>query len=78
MCYGDIVVLLIVIVFKEFRDGDFFLLIVNYEEKMYVVGKILGGFKKREGCFGDEVMLIVCFIDRFICLLFLKGYRYDV
>lgn len=78
VCYGDIVVLLMVIVLKEFCDGDFFLLIVNYEEKMYVVGKIFGGFKKREGCFGDDVILIVWLIDRLIRFLFFKGYKYDV
>lgn len=46
--YGDTVVLSTAVASKEPRDGDFFPLMVNYEEKMYAAGKIPGGFKKRE------------------------------
>lgn len=72
------VVLSAVVVFKEVKDVDFFLLIVNYEEKMYVVGKIFGGFIKCEGCLSECVILIVCLIDCFICLMFLEGFCNEV
>ncbi|PTK31484.1 polyribonucleotide nucleotidyltransferase [Staphylococcus hominis] len=76
--YGDTVVLSTAVASKEPRDGDFFPLTVNYEEKMYAAGKIPGGFKKREGRPGDEATLTARLIDRPIRPLFLKGYRHDV
>ncbi|MBM0297619.1 polyribonucleotide nucleotidyltransferase [Staphylococcus pseudintermedius] len=76
--YGDTVVLSTVTASKEPRDGDFFPLTVNYEEKMYAAGKIPGGFKKREGRPGDEATLTARLIDRPIRPLFPDGYRHDV
>jgi len=76
--YGDTVVLSTATASKEPRDGDFFPLTVNYEEKMYAAGKIPGGFKKREGRPGDEATLTARLIDRPIRPLFPKGYRHDV
>lgn len=72
------VVLIVVVGFKKLCLGDFFLLIVNYEEKMYFVGKVFGGFLKCEGCFSDCVILIVCLIDCLICLLFVEGFCNEV
>ncbi|HBK0417985.1 TPA: polyribonucleotide nucleotidyltransferase [Staphylococcus pseudintermedius] len=76
--YGDTVVLSTATASKEPRDGDFFPLTVNYEEKMYATGKIPGGFKKREGRPGDEATLTARLIDRPIRPLFPDGYRHDV
>ncbi|MFO3688653.1 polyribonucleotide nucleotidyltransferase [Staphylococcus felis] len=76
--YGDTVVLSIATASKEPRDGDFFPLTVNYEEKMYAAGKIPGGFKKREGRPGDDATLTARLIDRPIRPLFPDGYRHDV
>ena len=76
--YGDTAVLSTAVASKEPRDGDFFPLTVNYEEKMYAAGKIPGGFKKREGRPGDEATLTARLIDRPIRPLFPKGYRHDV
>ena len=76
--YGDTVVLSTAVASKEPRDGDFFPLMVNYEEKMYAAGKIPGGFKKREGRPSDEATLTARLIDRPIRPLFPKGYKYDV
>ena len=76
--YGDTVVLSTAVASKEPRNGDFFPLTVNYEEKMYAAGKIPGGFKKREGRPGDEATLTARLIDRPIRPLFPKGYRHDV
>ncbi|GAB0316795.1 polyribonucleotide nucleotidyltransferase [Staphylococcus pseudintermedius] len=76
--YGDTVVLSTATASKEPRDGDFFPLTVNYEEKMYAAGKIPGGFKKREGRPGDEATLTARLIDRPIRPLFSDGYRHDV
>ena len=76
--YGDTVVLSTAVASKEPRDGDFFPLTVNYEEKMYAAGKIPGGFKKREGRPGDEATLTARLIDRPIRPLFPKGYRHDI
>lgn len=76
--YGDTVVLSTATASKEPRDGDFFPLTVNYEEKMYAAGKIPGGFKKREGRPADEATLTARLIDRPIRPLFPKGYRHDV
>ncbi|EHJ07733.1 polyribonucleotide nucleotidyltransferase [Staphylococcus simiae] len=76
--YGDTVVLSTATASKEPRDGDFFPLTVNYEEKMYAAGKIPGGFKKREGRPGDDATLTARLIDRPIRPLFPKGYKHDV
>lgn len=76
--YGDIVVLFIVIVLKEVKNVDFFLFIVNYEECLYVVGKIFGGFIKCEGCLSEKVILVSCLIDCLICLLFVDGFCNEV
>ncbi|EOE6800870.1 polyribonucleotide nucleotidyltransferase [Staphylococcus pseudintermedius] len=76
--YGDTVVLSTATASKEPRDGDFFPLTVNYEEKMYAAGKIPGGFKKREGRPGDEATLTARLIDRPIRPLFPDGYRHAV
>lgn len=76
--YGDTVVLSTATASKEPRDGDFFPLTVNYEEKMYAAGKIPGGFKKREGRPGDEATLTARLTDRPIRPLFPDGYRHDV
>ncbi|MTV20560.1 polyribonucleotide nucleotidyltransferase [Staphylococcus delphini] len=76
--YRDTVVLSTATASKEPRDGDFFPLTVNYEEKMYAAGKIPGGFKKREGRPGDEATLTARLIDRPIRPLFPDGYRHDV
>lgn len=76
--YGDTVVLSTATASKEPRDGDFFPLTVNYEEKMYAAGKIPGGFKKREGRPADEATLTARLIDRPIRPLFPDGYHHDV
>ncbi|MGX0035212.1 polyribonucleotide nucleotidyltransferase [Staphylococcus auricularis] len=76
--YGDTVVLSTAVASKEPREGDFFPLTVNYEEKMYAAGKIPGGFKKREGRPSDEATLTARLIDRPIRPLFPKGYKHDV
>ena len=74
--YGD-TVLSTATASKEPRDGDFFPLTVNYEEKMYAAGKFLVD-SKREGRPGDEATLTARLIDRPIRPLFPKGYRHDV
>ncbi|MDO6152346.1 polyribonucleotide nucleotidyltransferase, partial [Staphylococcus aureus] len=76
--YGDTVVLSRATASKEPRDGDFFPLTANYEEKMYAAGKIPGGFKQREGRPGDDATLTARLIDRPIRPLFHKGYKHDV
>ena len=69
--YGDTVVLVTATTSKEPREGvDFFPLTVDYEEKMYAVGKIPGGFKKREGRASDKAILVSRLIDRPIRPLF--------
>lgn len=75
----DIVVFVIVVGQKKVKSGqDFFLLIVNYQECIYVVGKILGGFFCCEGCLSEGEILIVCLIDCLVCLLFLEGFVNEV
>ena len=77
--YGDTVVLVTATASKEPREGvDFFPLTVDYEEKMYAVGKIPGGFIKREGRPGNSAILCARLIDRPIRPLFNKGFRNDV
>ena len=77
--YGETVVLVTATASDEPREGvDFFPLTVDYEEKMYAVGKIPGGFIKREGRPGESAILCSRLIDRPIRPLFPEGYRYDV
>ena len=77
--YGDTVVLVTATSSKEPRDGiDFFPLSVDYEEKLYSVGKIPGGFIKREGRPSEKAILTSRLIDRPIRPLFPDGYRNDV
>ena len=76
---GETVVMVNVTMATEPRPGmDFFPLSVDYEEKMYSVGKIPGGFKKREGRASDKAILVSRLIDRPIRPLFPKGLFNDV
>ena len=76
---GDTVVMVNATMSKQPRDGmDFFPLSVDYEEKMYAIGKIPGGFKKREGRASDKAILTSRLIDRPIRPLFPKGIYNDV
>ena len=77
--YGETVVLVTATASAEPREGvDFFPLTVDYEEKMYAVGKIPGGFIKREGRPGESAILCSRLIDRPIRPLFPEGFRNDV
>ncbi|MBO5610848.1 MAG: polyribonucleotide nucleotidyltransferase [Eubacterium sp.] len=77
--YGDTVVLSTATASKEPRDGiDFFPLSVEYNEKMYAVGKIPGGFNKREGKASENAVLTCRVIDRPMRPLFPKDFRNDV
>ncbi len=77
--YGDTVVNCTVCASKEPKqDVDFFPLTCNFEEKMYAVGKIPGGYIKREGRPSDKATLVSRLIDRPLRPLFPKGYRNDV
>jgi polyribonucleotide nucleotidyltransferase len=76
--YGDTVVMATVVASKEPRDTDFFPLTVNYEERLYAVGKIPGGFIKREGRPSDKAILASRLIDRPIRPLFDEGFRHEV
>ena len=76
---GDTVVMVNATMAKQPRDGiDFFPLGVDFEEKMYSVGKIPGGFKKREGRPSDKAILTSRLIDRPLRPLFPKGFYNDV
>ncbi len=76
---GETVVMVNVTMAPKAREGmDFFPLSVDYEEKMYAVGKIPGGFKKREGRASDKAILVSRLIDRPIRPLFPKGIFNDV
>ena len=76
---GDTVVNVTVCMAEKPREGmDFFPLSVDYEEKMFAVGKIPGGFKKREGRASDKAILVSRLIDRPIRPLFPKGIFNDV
>lgn len=76
---GDTAVLVTATASKQAREGiDFFPLSVEFEEKMYSVGKIPGGFIKREGRPSEKAILTSRLIDRPIRPLFPKGYRNDV
>ena len=77
--YGDTTVLCTATASEKPRDGiDFFPLSVEYEEKMYAVGKIPGGFNKREGKASENAILTSRVIDRPMRPLFPKDYRNDV
>lgn len=79
MHYGDTVVLSTATASDKPRDGiDFFPLSVEFEEKMYAVGKIPGGFNKREGKASENAILTARVIDRPMRPLFPKDYRNDV
>ncbi len=76
---GETVVQACVTMAKQPRDGiDFFPLGVDFEEKMYAVGKIPGGYKKREGRPSDKAILTSRLIDRPLRPLFPKGFYNDV
>ena len=77
--YGETTVLSTVVASDKPRDGvDFFPLSVEFEEKMYAVGKIPGGFNKREGKASENAILTCRVIDRPMRPLFPKDYRNDV
>lgn len=76
--YGDTAVLSVATASKEPRDLPFFPLMVNYEERLYAVGKIPGGFIKREGRPSEKAVLASRLIDRPIRPLFPEGYRNDL
>ena len=79
MHYGDTVVLSTATASDKPREGiDFFPLSVEFEEKMYAVGKIPGGFNKREGKASEHAVLTSRVIDRPMRPLFPKDYRNDV
>ena len=77
--YGETVVMVNVTAAKEPKEGiDFFPLSVDYEEKLYSVGKIPGGFTKREGKPAEKAILTSRAIDRPLRPLFPKDFRNDV
>src|SRR3954464_11071326 len=76
--YGDSAVLATVVASKEPKELDFFPLTVNYEERLYAVGKIPGGFIKREGRPSEKAILASRLIDRPIRPLFPDGFRNEV
>lgn len=77
--YGDTYVLVTATVSKQPREGiDFFPLLVDYEERLYSVGKIPGGFIKRETRPGEKAVLAARLIDRPLRPLFPHGFRNDV
>lgn len=76
--YGDTAVLSTATASKEPKSVDFFPLTVNYEERLYAVGKIPGGFIKREGRPSEKAILASRLIDRPIRPLFADGFRNEV
>lgn len=76
--YGDTVVLATACCADEPKEGDFFPLTVNYEEKAYAAGKIPGSFNRREGRPGEHATLSARLIDRPIRPLFAEGFRNEV
>jgi polyribonucleotide nucleotidyltransferase len=76
---GDTMLLVTCTAGKEAREGiDYFPLLVDYEEKLYAVGRVPGSFGRREGKAPDKAVLISRLIDRPIRPLFAEGYRKDV
>ena len=76
---GDTVLLITATVADAPREGiDFFPLLIDYEEKMSSVGRIPGGYNRKEGRASDKAILVSRLIDRPIRPLFPKGYRNDV
>ncbi len=76
--FGETVVLATACCADEPKEGDFFPLTVNYEEKQYAVGKIPGSFLRREGRAGEHATLAARLIDRPIRPLFADGFRNEV
>lgn len=76
--FGDTVVLATACCADEPKEGDFFPLTVNYEEKQYAIGKIPGSFLRREGRSGEHATLSARLIDRPIRPLFADGFRNEV
>ncbi|MBQ1465741.1 MAG: polyribonucleotide nucleotidyltransferase [Eubacteriaceae bacterium] len=77
--YGDTSVLITACMSKEPKPGlDYFPLSINYEEKLYAVGRIPGGFLRREGRASDKATLSARLIDRPLRPMFDKGFRNDV
>lgn len=76
--YGDTAVLATATASDEPKDLDFFPLTVNYEERLYAVGKIPGGFIKREGRPSEKAVLASRLIDRPLRPLFPEGFRHEV
>lgn len=76
--YDDTVILSTAVASKQKKDLDFFPLTVNYEEKLYAVGKIPGSFLRREGRPGEHATLISRLIDRPLRPLFPEGFRNEV
>ncbi|MBO0436395.1 polyribonucleotide nucleotidyltransferase [Vagococcus fluvialis] len=76
--YGDTVVLSAAVASKQAKDVDFFPLTVNYDEKMYAVGKVPGGFIKREARPSENATLTARLIDRPIRPMFAEGFRNEV
>ncbi|MDT2831222.1 polyribonucleotide nucleotidyltransferase [Vagococcus carniphilus] len=76
--YGDTVVLTAAVASKQAKDVDFFPLTVNYDEKMYAVGKVPGGFIKREARPSETATLTARLIDRPIRPMFADGFRNEV
>ena len=76
--YGDTAILSASVMSKNATTGDFFPLTINYQEKLYSVGKIPGGFIKREGRPTEQAILAARLIDRPIRPLFAEGFRNEV
>lgn len=76
--YGDTVILSAAVASKQAKDVDFFPLTVNYDEKMYAVGKVPGGFIKREARPSENATLTARLIDRPIRPMFAEGFRNEV
>jgi polyribonucleotide nucleotidyltransferase len=76
--YGDTVVLSTATASKQPKDSSFFPLTVNFEERSYAVGKLPGGYLKREGRPGDQATLSARLIDRPLRPLFPDGFRNEV
>ena len=76
--YGDTAILSACVMSNKATSADFFPLTINYQEKFYSVGKIPGGFIKREGRPTEQAVLAARLIDRPIRPLFAEGFRNEV